>query len=145
MITTLPGLYLITVGCYAPITWLFGAPMDFFNFSNLSIFNLYFSKNINLFLQWDPMITTLPGLYLITVGTYAPVTWLFGAPMELACTTFWLRFINLVLAVGNVIIIKLLMDKIHQRDRVSILRYTTHKNPLPVNFRVCDGKLHSYD
>ncbi len=69
------------------------------------------------------MITTLPGLYMFTVGSYSPVTWLFGAPMDLACTTFWLRFINLVLAAGNVILIKLLMDKIHQHDRVRLIVY----------------------
>ncbi|KAK9399500.1 dol-P-Glc:Glc2Man9GlcNAc2-PP-Dol alpha-C2-glucosyltransferase-like [Crotalus adamanteus] len=30
------------------------------------------------FQQWDPMITTLPGLYLLSVGILKPTAWLFG-------------------------------------------------------------------
>lgn len=45
-----------------------------------------------VWLQWNPKITTLPGLYLIST--------LFLAPFDL-CLIYWLRFMNYVASVMN--------------------------------------------
>lgn len=45
--------------------------------------------------QWDPKITTLPGLYLVSM--------LFLAPFNL-CFIYWLRFVNLAASVLNLIL-----------------------------------------
>ncbi len=71
-----------------------------------------------IILQWDPMITTLPGLYMVTVGSYRPLSWLFGFPIEATCRVFWLRVVNVVLASGNVILIHLLIKAIHKDHQV---------------------------
>ena len=66
------------------------------------------------------MITTLPGLYLSSIGIYQPLSRLFGFSMKLACNTFWLRSINVIFAVGTTLVIKFLLREIHKKDPVSV-------------------------
>ena len=66
---------------------------------------LVYSLLYFIFLQWDPMITTLPGLYLSTVAVLAPLEWLFAIPMYKTCTVLFLRFINTVFATGNILLL----------------------------------------
>ncbi|GAB5573664.1 dol-P-Glc:Glc(2)Man(9)GlcNAc(2)-PP-Dol alpha-1 [Prionailurus iriomotensis] len=42
--------------------------------------------------QWDPMITTLPGLYLLSVGVVKPASWIFGWSEHVVCSIGMLRF-----------------------------------------------------
>ncbi|NWH59991.1 AG10A glucosyltransferase, partial [Geococcyx californianus] len=69
------------------------------------------------FLQWDPMITTLPGLYLASVGVVKPAAWLFGWTGNVVCSTGMLRFINLLFSAGNFYLLYLLLCKIHQKNK----------------------------
>ncbi|MGH0127326.1 UNVERIFIED_CONTAM: hypothetical protein FKN15_036696 [Acipenser sinensis] len=67
------------------------------------------------FNEWDPMITTLPGLYLVSVGILKPLVWLAGWSV---CSTKMLRFINLLFSSGNLYLIDLILCKLHQTDKV---------------------------
>ncbi|XP_042672136.1 putative Dol-P-Glc:Glc(2)Man(9)GlcNAc(2)-PP-Dol alpha-1,2-glucosyltransferase isoform X1 [Centrocercus urophasianus] len=69
------------------------------------------------FLQWDPMITTPPGLYLLSVGVVKPAAWLFGWTGSVVCSTGMLRFINLLISAGNFYLLYLLLLKIHQKNK----------------------------
>lgn len=69
-------------------------------------------------LQWDPMITTLPGLYLVTVGVIRPVVWLAGLTGNVVCSTAMLRFINLLFNSGNLYLLYLLISRLHHREKV---------------------------
>ncbi|XP_061874522.1 dol-P-Glc:Glc(2)Man(9)GlcNAc(2)-PP-Dol alpha-1,2-glucosyltransferase isoform X2 [Colius striatus] len=69
------------------------------------------------FLQWDPMITTLPGLYLVSVGVVKPAVWLFGWTGSVVCSVGMLRFINLLFSAGNFYLLYLLLLKIHQKNK----------------------------
>lgn len=71
-----------------------------------------------IILQWDPMITTLPGLYLVTVGVIKPVVWLSGLTGNVVCSTAMLRFINLLFNCGNFYLLYLLICKLHHREKV---------------------------
>ncbi|OXB61776.1 hypothetical protein ASZ78_007420 [Callipepla squamata] len=69
-------------------------------------------------LQWNPMITTPPGLYLLSVGVVKPAAWLFGWTGSVVCSTAMLRFINLLISAGNFYLLYLLLLKIHQKNKV---------------------------
>ncbi|XP_069485327.1 dol-P-Glc:Glc(2)Man(9)GlcNAc(2)-PP-Dol alpha-1,2-glucosyltransferase [Ambystoma mexicanum] len=69
------------------------------------------------FREWDPMITTLPGLYLVSIGLVKPVAWALGWTGHLVCSTAMLRFINLLFSVGNLYLLYLLVYKIHHKDK----------------------------
>ncbi|KAG7320277.1 hypothetical protein KOW79_016130 [Hemibagrus wyckioides] len=69
------------------------------------------------FTEWDPMITTLPGLYLLSVGVIKPVMWLVGWTGSAVCSTAMLRFINVLFNCGNLYILYLLICKIHPKDK----------------------------
>lgn len=71
------------------------------------------------FPQWDPMITTLPGLYLASVGLIRPVVWLADLKGIVVCSTAMLRFINLLFNSGNLYIIYLIICRLHIKDKVS--------------------------
>ncbi|TWW64526.1 dol-P-Glc:Glc(2)Man(9)GlcNAc(2)-PP-Dol alpha-1,2-glucosyltransferase [Takifugu flavidus] len=69
------------------------------------------------FNEWDPMITTLPGLYLVSVGVIKPVVWLSGLTGNVVCSTAMLRFINLLFNCGNLYLLYLLICKLHHREK----------------------------
>ena len=64
------------------------------------------------------MITTLPGLYLATVGIVKPLGTLFSIPVSTLCSTFWLRSVNVFFATGNLYLLYRLVKKLHQSDKV---------------------------
>ncbi|XP_018408014.1 PREDICTED: dol-P-Glc:Glc(2)Man(9)GlcNAc(2)-PP-Dol alpha-1,2-glucosyltransferase isoform X1 [Nanorana parkeri] len=72
------------------------------------------------FNQWDPMITTLPGLYLTSVGIVKPVAWMFGWSKNVICSSGMLRFINLLFSLGNLYMFYLILNKLH--TRVSVVK-----------------------
>nr|XP_033813937.1 putative Dol-P-Glc:Glc(2)Man(9)GlcNAc(2)-PP-Dol alpha-1,2-glucosyltransferase isoform X2 [Geotrypetes seraphini] len=65
------------------------------------------------------MITTLPGLYLVSVGLLKPAAWLFGWSQDVACSTGMLRFVNLLFGIGNLYILYLLIYKIHHKNKAA--------------------------
>ncbi|XP_059367468.1 dol-P-Glc:Glc(2)Man(9)GlcNAc(2)-PP-Dol alpha-1,2-glucosyltransferase [Carassius carassius] len=69
------------------------------------------------FQEWDPMITTLPGLYLASVGLIRPVVWLADLKGSVVCSTAMLRFINLLFNSGNLYIIYLIICRLHMKDK----------------------------
>lgn len=69
------------------------------------------------FNEWDPMITTLPGLYLASVGLIRPVVWLADLKGRVVCSTAMLRFINLLFNSGNLYIIYLIICRLHIKDK----------------------------
>ncbi|XP_036433242.1 dol-P-Glc:Glc(2)Man(9)GlcNAc(2)-PP-Dol alpha-1,2-glucosyltransferase [Colossoma macropomum] len=69
------------------------------------------------FNEWDPMITTLPGLYLVSVGVIKPVVWLADYSGTILCSTAMLRFINLLFNCGNLYILYLIICRLHLKDK----------------------------
>lgn len=69
------------------------------------------------FSEWDPMITTLPGLYLASVGIIKPIVWFADLRGDVVCSTAMLRFINLFFNCGNLYLLYLLTCKLHQREK----------------------------
>lgn len=69
--------------------------------------------------QWNPKITTLPGLYLISVGMLGPVTAVLNLPVMELCTVYWLRGINVLFSFGNFYLIYALLKKLHNPVFVS--------------------------
>ncbi|XP_069765610.1 dol-P-Glc:Glc(2)Man(9)GlcNAc(2)-PP-Dol alpha-1,2-glucosyltransferase isoform X4 [Narcine bancroftii] len=71
-----------------------------------------------IFSEWDPMITTLPGLYLVSTGIIKPVSWLLSWTGTVVCSIGMLRFINLMFNTGNLYLLYLFFCRIHQKDKV---------------------------
>ncbi|KAL7882823.1 hypothetical protein SRHO_G00004810 [Serrasalmus rhombeus] len=69
------------------------------------------------FNEWDPMITTLPGLYLVSVGVIKPVVWLADYSGTILCSAAMLRFINLLFNCGNLYILYLIICRLHLKDK----------------------------
>ncbi|XP_043944324.1 putative Dol-P-Glc:Glc(2)Man(9)GlcNAc(2)-PP-Dol alpha-1,2-glucosyltransferase [Protopterus annectens] len=69
------------------------------------------------FTEWDPMITTLPGMYLMSVGMLQPVVWLLKWKQSIVCSTGMLRFLNLLFSAGNLYLLYLLVCRIHHKDK----------------------------
>ncbi|KAK0130699.1 Dol-P-Glc:Glc(2)Man(9)GlcNAc(2)-PP-Dol alpha-1,2-glucosyltransferase [Merluccius polli] len=69
------------------------------------------------FNEWDPMITTLPGLYLASVGIIKPLVWLADLTGKVVCSTAMLRFVNLLFNGGNLYLLYLLTCKLHLREK----------------------------
>ncbi|KAL8563505.1 hypothetical protein ACOMHN_066172 [Nucella lapillus] len=66
------------------------------------------------FTAWDPMITTLPGLYLATVPVLYPLAMVVGSPdIMTVCTTSVLRGVNILVCVENLVILYLIARKLH--------------------------------
>ncbi|XP_014863214.1 PREDICTED: putative Dol-P-Glc:Glc(2)Man(9)GlcNAc(2)-PP-Dol alpha-1,2-glucosyltransferase [Poecilia mexicana] len=73
------------------------------------------------FNEWDPMITTLPGLYLVSVGIIKPMAWLAKLTGSVACSTAMLRFTNVLFNCGNFYLLYLLISKLHHRDKTRLM------------------------
>ncbi|GLG98771.1 Putative Dol-P-Glc:Glc(2)Man(9)GlcNAc(2)-PP-Dol alpha-1,2-glucosyltransferase, partial [Gryllus bimaculatus] len=64
-----------------------------------------------LFHEWDSKITTLPGLYLLSVGVLKPVSWLIGKDI---CNVYALRITNLTACVANYYLLYTIQTKLQQ-------------------------------
>ena len=70
------------------------------------------------FTHWDNKITTLPGLYLLSIGILRPLgSALFGSPESL-CSTFSLRSINSFLSLATALVINRILIQIHGERHV---------------------------
>ena len=75
------------------------------------------SQFLTFNLQWDDKITTLPGLYLFTIGALNPLAHAYAgingtAPaiaMAEICSTTGLRAVNLCLSVLTLVVLNLLV------------------------------------
>uniref|UniRef100_UPI00358F0722 dol-P-Glc:Glc(2)Man(9)GlcNAc(2)-PP-Dol alpha-1,2-glucosyltransferase-like n=1 Tax=Myxine glutinosa TaxID=7769 RepID=UPI00358F0722 len=65
------------------------------------------------FQQWDPMITTLPGLYLYSASLLRSLGSLLGLTDKQACTVTLLRLTNITFTLGNLAVLYLLMGWLH--------------------------------
>ncbi|CAG9855293.1 unnamed protein product [Phyllotreta striolata] len=68
------------------------------------------------FLVWDPKVTTLPGLYLVSA--------LLMGPLKL-CTPYWMRFVSLLFSLFNVILFHKLFRKNERNEWRNILSSIT--------------------
>ncbi|KAK9758503.1 DIE2/ALG10 family [Popillia japonica] len=68
------------------------------------------------FSAWDPKITTLPGLYILSTIILGPLR---------LCSTFWLRFVNYIVGVINLCLLIILFGgfnkNANERQRLSAL------------------------
>ena len=72
--------------------------------------------NLPIAFQWDPKITTLPGLYVITVGILNPFsTWC----QQIFCDPVHLRSINVLLSSLTCLILQRITTQIHGSKHVS--------------------------
>nr|XP_057933076.1 dol-P-Glc:Glc(2)Man(9)GlcNAc(2)-PP-Dol alpha-1,2-glucosyltransferase [Doryrhamphus excisus] len=69
------------------------------------------------FNEWDPMITTLPGLYLVSVGIIKPVVRVADITGDVVCSTAMLRFINLLFNGGILYLLYRLVCRLHPREK----------------------------
>lgn len=77
--------------------------------------------------KWDPKITTLPGLYFISFACLRTLAFALGHELDVVCTTFFLRMINVLFLMGNVLLLRQILIKLHcdknhgsnQRPKVS--------------------------
>ncbi|XP_056645932.1 putative Dol-P-Glc:Glc(2)Man(9)GlcNAc(2)-PP-Dol alpha-1,2-glucosyltransferase [Diorhabda sublineata] len=68
------------------------------------------------FFVWDPKVTTLPGLYLITAIILGPLK---------LCGTYWLRFLSLAFSIVNVLLFYILFAKYEKNEWGNILSSIT--------------------
>ncbi|XP_060599975.1 putative Dol-P-Glc:Glc(2)Man(9)GlcNAc(2)-PP-Dol alpha-1,2-glucosyltransferase [Ruditapes philippinarum] len=82
------------------------------------------------------MITTLPGLYMMSVGVLKPVSAILNIPVLEVCTTFWLRATNIFFSFGNFYLIYTILKKLHNPvfdpDGIKIALTTLALSLLPV-------------
>ncbi|XP_008827880.1 putative Dol-P-Glc:Glc(2)Man(9)GlcNAc(2)-PP-Dol alpha-1,2-glucosyltransferase [Nannospalax galili] len=69
--------------------------------------------------QWDPMITTLPGLYLVSVGVVKPARWILGWSEHVVCSVGMLRSVNLLFSAGHFYLLYLLFRKVQPRNKAA--------------------------
>ncbi|XP_078342143.1 dol-P-Glc:Glc(2)Man(9)GlcNAc(2)-PP-Dol alpha-1,2-glucosyltransferase-like isoform X2 [Oculina patagonica] len=69
------------------------------------------------FNEWDPKITTLPGLYFISFACLRALAFCLGHELEIVCTPFFLRLINVVFMMGNVLLLRQILVKLHCGDK----------------------------
>lgn len=67
------------------------------------------------FTEWDPKITTLPGLYILSIGILQPISWFLSNP-QLCSSVCALRSINLLLSTGLLYVVYSLLRQIHDFD-----------------------------
>ncbi|KAK6303057.1 hypothetical protein J4Q44_G00274120 [Coregonus suidteri] len=85
------------------------------------------------FNEWDPMITTLPGLYLASVGVIKPVVWLVDLSGKVVCSTAMLRFINLLFNCGILYLLYLIICKLHLKEKTKTASRRVLSAPVPVH------------
>lgn len=87
------------------------------------------------------MITTLPGLYLASVGVIKPVVWLVDLTGKVVCSTEMLRFINLLFNCGILYLLYLIICKLHLKEKVIMSLHVITFITSPRVASSCSGKL----
>lgn len=65
------------------------------------------------FKEWDPKITTLPGMYLLSFLGLRTLSFFFGQELDLLCSAFFLRITNVVFLMGNMWLLRKLLIRLH--------------------------------
>ena len=65
------------------------------------------------FQEWDPKITTLPGIYLVSFVALRSVAFFLGRELHVLCSTFLLRMTNVIFLMGNVWLLRQLLLRLH--------------------------------
>lgn len=65
------------------------------------------------FFEWDPKITTLPGLYIFSLAILEPLAYGLKKSILVLCSPFCLRATNILFLLGNVGILRQLLLKLH--------------------------------
>ncbi|XP_076068657.1 alpha-1,2-glucosyltransferase Alg10 [Oratosquilla oratoria] len=83
------------------------------------------------FFEWDPKITTLPGLYLFSIGLNGPVSYVLGKEL---CDVFSLRVTNLFAAAFSLSALHKLLIYLHREraDSWKLMLYAVNLSLLPV-------------
>lgn len=97
--------------------------------------------------EWDPKITTLPGLYFISFACLRALAFALGHELDVVCTTFFLRMINVLFLMGNVLLLRQILIKLHcdktqghhQPRKVSRCPFTLETLMSPTSFNVTFG------
>ncbi|XP_050412471.1 putative Dol-P-Glc:Glc(2)Man(9)GlcNAc(2)-PP-Dol alpha-1,2-glucosyltransferase [Patella vulgata] len=66
---------------------------------------------------WDPMITTLPGLYIVSVVILKPLSLILPHTQDV-CSTHNLRAVNLLFMAGNMFLLYLIIKRIHVNNKM---------------------------
>lgn len=63
--------------------------------------------------EWDPKITTLPGLYFISFACLRTLAFFVGHELRVVCSTFFLRMVNTLFLMGNVLLLRQILLILH--------------------------------
>ena len=70
--------------------------------------------------QWDPMITTLPGLYFCSWGFIEFLAVAFKQDVKTMCMPLFLRMVNILFNVGNIWVIYRIMRKLNEMKQAEL-------------------------
>lgn len=71
------------------------------------------------FSEWDPKITTLPGLYLVSLLVIHGISVFTRSHVELLCSVWLLRATNVLFMIANAWILHRLLDNLHNLNQQS--------------------------
>ena len=80
------------------------------------------------FQEWDPKITTLPGLYLTSFAVLRVLAFFSGEQLHVICSTTLLRLTNVIFFMGNVVLLREVLLILHRgiSKRPAKVRNGTH-------------------
>lgn len=77
------------------------------------------------FRDWDPKITTLPGMYFVSIVGLRVLSFLRGQTLHALCSTAFLRFTNIPFLLGNLCLLRQLLLRLHRP--VDVKKAQRHK------------------
>ena len=87
------------------------------------------------FQEWDPKITTLPGMYVLSFMGLRVLSFFHGEELQVLCSTLFLRLTNVLFLLGNTYLLRQLLLRLHcssyrKKDQVDKVRETATKRNL---------------
>ncbi|XP_066972896.1 dol-P-Glc:Glc(2)Man(9)GlcNAc(2)-PP-Dol alpha-1,2-glucosyltransferase [Macrobrachium rosenbergii] len=130
-------IFPLVIGCFTAVTYVFFVivytvqPKAFVD----EIFHIPQAQKIcdGNFHEWDDKITTLPGLYLFSIGLNGPVSWILGRRL---CDVFSLRITNLVASAFMLSTLHKLLVYLHGKkvDHWKLMLSAVNLSLLPVMY-----------
>ena len=120
-----------TSGLFAAVTTIVGSPYMDEGF-HIPQAQRYCAFN---FSEWDPMITTLPGLYFTSFLLLYPLSVALGVDLISLCSPFTLRLTNLLLWMVNVLLVYRILFKLNwevSKTRCNEFEDDEHERPYGV-------------
>ena len=77
--------------------------------------------------RWDPMITTLPGLYFCSWPFIEFISAVFNQDVKTMCMPLFLRMVNILFNVGNVWVMYRIMQKLDAMKKAGLNRPNAEK------------------